>query len=193
MTLWVASISLCVGASQRIPLSVLARNPHKGLVHEISHEIERMREGRSQRSVGRRGQSREGRSQQNGVDETSRQNRSVRRWESGIEEASQQKSERRLLGPVDLQMSGWPTREDKSALLVALWGFSLEYTLALAHRMHKKCQKLPSIALGANPSLIVRSSFLPPSRLCILCVGKGMWNTLGQRSEKPQENSEGHE
>ena len=32
----------------------------------------------------------------------------------------------------------------KSALLVALWEFSYEYTLELAHRMHKKCHKLLS-------------------------------------------------
>ena len=32
---------------QRIPLSVLARNPHKGLVREISHQIgEKTREGK---------------------------------------------------------------------------------------------------------------------------------------------------
>ena len=140
VTLWVTSLSLFVGASQRIPLSVLVRNPHKGLAREISHETGRMREERSLRSVGRRGESREGHSQQKGAEETSRQNRSVRRWESGREETSQQNSERQLLGPVDLQMPGWPTPEDKSALLVALWEFSLEYTLALPHR-NTECTK----------------------------------------------------
>ena len=43
VTIWVESVSVGVGASQRIPLSVLARNPHKGLVREISHETERER------------------------------------------------------------------------------------------------------------------------------------------------------
>ena len=138
VTLWVASVSVCMGASQRTPLSVLARNLHKGLAREISHETGRTREGRSQRSVGRRGQSREGQS----AEETSRQNR-VRRWESGREETSQQ----------------------KSALQGALWEFSLEYTFALAHRMHKKCYRLPPLGLGANPRPIICSSFLPPSRL----------------------------
>ena len=37
-TLWAASVSLCVGACQRILLFVLARNPHKGPAHAISHE-----------------------------------------------------------------------------------------------------------------------------------------------------------
>ena len=62
-------------------------------------------------------------SQQKGAEETSRQNRSVRRWKSGREETYQQNSERRLLGPVDLQMLVWPTREDESVFLVALWKF----------------------------------------------------------------------
>ena len=38
MTGWVAFVSVGVGASQRIPLSVLVRNPHKEPVREISHE-----------------------------------------------------------------------------------------------------------------------------------------------------------
>ena len=39
VTRWVAfvSVGVGVGANQRIPLSVLARNPYKGLVREISH------------------------------------------------------------------------------------------------------------------------------------------------------------
>ena len=116
MTLWVATVSVCVRASQRIHLSVLARNPHKGLAREISHETGRTRKGRCQRSVGMREQSREGEhSQQKGAEETSRQNRSVRRWESDREEISQQKSRRRLLESVDLQMPSWPTRKFKSA------------------------------------------------------------------------------
>ena len=53
---------VCVGASQRIPFSVLVRNPHKGLAGEISHETGRMREGRSERgqkdTVSRREQKR---------------------------------------------------------------------------------------------------------------------------------------
>ena len=37
VTRWVSFVSVGVGANQRIPLSVLARNPHKGLAHETSH------------------------------------------------------------------------------------------------------------------------------------------------------------
>ena len=130
---------LCVFSSQRIPLSVLARNPHKGFVREISHETG---------SEGGKEGPREGHSQQKGAEEDSRQERavkrrSVRKWESGREETSQQ----------------------KSAWLVALWEFSLEYTLALAHRMHKTWHRLPPLALGANLSPIVCSSFPLPSRL----------------------------
>ena len=43
----------------------------------------------------------EERSQQKGTEETSRHGRSVKRRESGREETSQQKSERRLLEPVN--------------------------------------------------------------------------------------------
>ena len=38
VTQWVAFIFVCVGAGQRIPLSALARNPHKGPEGEISRE-----------------------------------------------------------------------------------------------------------------------------------------------------------
>ena len=47
-------------ASQRIPLSVLAQNAHKGHAREISHETGRTRKRRSGQS--REGQSTEGRS-----------------------------------------------------------------------------------------------------------------------------------
>ena len=76
---WAFVELMCVGASQRIPLSVLARNPHKWPAHEISHETRSgWKKGRSvkrqkkwirrekKRSVGLREQSREweGHSQQ---------------------------------------------------------------------------------------------------------------------------------
>ena len=78
-----ASVSVSVGASQRIPLSVLAGHPHKGLVREISHETGRRRgkggprDSRQDRTVSRR-------EQQRPVDRTG---------QSGREETSQQKSE----------------------------------------------------------------------------------------------------
>ena len=40
------------------------------------------------------------------------------------------------------------------------------------------------------PSLFVL--FLPPFRL-YFCVGKEMWNTPGQRRERPLEDFDGHE
>ena len=62
---WAFVVLAFVGASQRIPLSALARNP----ALEISHETERTREGRPQRRS----------SQQKGAAETSRHERSVKR------------------------------------------------------------------------------------------------------------------
>ena len=59
MTRWVAFVSVGLGASKRIPLSVLARNPHRGLAREISHET-----GRERWKEGPRG------SQQKGAEET---------------------------------------------------------------------------------------------------------------------------
>ena len=150
MTLWVASVSLCVGASQGNPLSVLARNPHKGLAREISHETGRTREGRSQGSVDRRGQSREGDSQQNGAAKTSRQNRSVKRWEQDRDETTQQKSETRLLWPVDLQMPVWPTQEDKSAFLEAYGSFAQIHardSLQMRGEWHKSVTDFPPLRL----------------------------------------------
>ena len=82
-----------VGASQRIPLSVLARNPLKGLVLEISPKTgsERGKEGPKE-TVNRREQQRP----------------VIRTGQSGDESRAErrQKSERPLLGPVDLQMPG---------------------------------------------------------------------------------------
>ena len=55
VTQWVAFVSVGVGASQKIPSSVLARNPHRGLMREISHETgrERGKEGPENRAVKR--------------------------------------------------------------------------------------------------------------------------------------------
>ena len=142
MTSWVASI--CVPVRESLCLFWHETNT-KGLrVRSPMRPEGRGKEGPRDQSAGEV-------SQEKVAAETSWQNRSVKRWESGREETSQQKSERRLLKPVDLQMPGWPTREFKSAFQVALWEFLLKYTLALAHRMHKKCHRL-LLALGANPS-----------------------------------------
>ena len=72
----------CVGvsASQRISLSVLMRNPHKRLVHVISHETRR-RQGK----------------------ESPRQNREEDRTEKWKEQSSQQERASNLLGSMDLE------------------------------------------------------------------------------------------
>ena len=158
---WAFVVMGCVGASQRISLLALARNPHKGPGREISHETGRTREGRSERrekkavsrreqkrSVGIRGRPREGHSQQKGAAETSRQNGQSGRWESGWEETSQQKSERRLLGPADpLTPPGWPTREFNSALLVALWEF---FARVHARVSSQNAQKVSQTSLSCS-------------------------------------------
>ena len=76
VTRWLAFVSMVVGvgSSQRIPLSVLTRNPHKGLAREISHETGRGREKEGPR-VKRRSQSTKGCSQENWREQRSRQKR----------------------------------------------------------------------------------------------------------------------
>ena len=58
-------VGVCVGASQRISLSVLVRNPHKRPALVSSHETERKvpEHSTQKRTVGMREQSREGHSQ----------------------------------------------------------------------------------------------------------------------------------
>ena len=101
---------ICVGATQTISLSVLARNPHKGPEDEISHQT-----GSGGEKEGLRGD-RESSLQRKAAKNSrleiavqrgrhSQQEEAVRRWRQGRKE-SQQKSERRLLRPVDLQRSG---------------------------------------------------------------------------------------
>ena len=57
-------VGVVVGASQRIPLSVLARNLHKGLEREISHETGRKEKADNRSEQNRPGQSTEQGSQQ---------------------------------------------------------------------------------------------------------------------------------
>ena len=155
MTLcWAFVVLVYVGASQRIPLSALSRNPHKGPEREISRETGN-------------GQVKEG-PKEDRKSWLTKESRSRQSGDESRAEKREQKSERRLR-PVDLQRPGWPTRENKSALLVALWEFSLKYTLTLAHRMHKKCHKLlPFLRLELTQVCVCLfvCSFLPPSRLC---------------------------
>ena len=94
-------------------------------------------------------------------EEDSQHERAVKRTQSA------EGSSRDQLKEQDSRQRWKQGREDKSALLVALWVFSLNYTLAFAHRIHKKCHRLPTLALGADPSscLFVSSTFL-----VVLCV-----------------------
>ena len=124
----------------------------------------RTRERRSQRRVGRREQSREGCSQQK---------ESVKRCESGREETSQQKSGRWLLGTVDLRIQGWPTREDKSALLVACGSFARIHdrdSQQMHGQLHKSITNFSLLALGANSSLWLFVLLFFHSLGCECCV-----------------------
>ena len=104
VTRWVAFVSVGVGASQRIPLSVLARNPHKDLSRKISHEIgrERGKEGPKDRR------------QESSQEKVSQEMRAGKRGD--------QSTEARKVTAKTSSLT-WPTREEKSALLVALCEF----------------------------------------------------------------------
>ena len=75
-----AFVSVGVDATQRIPLSILAENPHKGLAREIFHETERGRgkEGPRDQSAGERAEEKES-------VKRSGQNRPVERTDQSIE------------------------------------------------------------------------------------------------------------
>ena len=79
----------CAGASQTIHLSVLARNPHKGLVREISHETGRER-GKEGPREERRTQSAEGSSRKQSAGESSQEKASQEMRAGQREETIQQ-------------------------------------------------------------------------------------------------------
>ena len=85
-----------VGASQRIPLSVLARNPHKGLAREISHETRRGRGKEGPRAVKRGRQSTEVDRPRQRTAKSSQENREFDRREQSTEVGGGL-----LQGPVD--------------------------------------------------------------------------------------------
>ena len=133
-----------VSANQKIPLSVLARNPYKGFEREISLETGRRR-GKV-RSQGRTEES----SQQKWTEEGSQQERAVNR-----SRGKPMVRERRLLGPVDSEaglanMRGWVS------VLGGFVGISHENTLAMAPRCTESYKKtvinFSLLALGTNPS-----------------------------------------
>ena len=156
--LWVL---MWANASQWISLSVLARNPHKGLAREISCETRKSRvKARSQ---------------------SSQQKRAVNRRRGKVTVR-----DRRVLseevGPVDPEaglanMRGWVSVPGGCV------GISPGYTLAIAHRCtrkpHKSVINFFLLVLGANltPCLFVLLFFHPLGRICcVLCVCKAMWN-----------------
>ena len=152
-TMWVNSflwVWVWVNASQRIPLSVLVRNQHKGLAHEISHETGR-----------RRGKARSKDSQQKKAVNWSRGKVTVRERRPLSEELGPVESEAGLVN-----VRGWVSVPGGCV------GISLEYTLAIAHRctrkLHKKCRKLPTCSWSWPKSVLV-CSYLPPSRLYMMC------------------------
>ena len=176
VTHWVAFVSVGVGegASQRIPLSALARDLLKGLAREIF-------------PVTRRGRGKEG-SREN----RRRQNRDVD-WtgqSTEVEGSRQLREERRLLGPVD-SVAGLANVRGWVSIPGNFVGISLELTLALAHGF-TECQEsvknFALLTLGAEPSpyLFVFLFFHPLGCVCcVLCVRKGIWNTPSRRWEKP--------
>ena len=112
-----------VGASQRIPLSVLVQNPHKGLAQEISHE--------TGRGLGKEGP----RAEEKEEVKRRRQNREVDRIEQPVGESRWQ------LGSMDSK-AGLANIRRWVSIPGDFVGVSLEYTLAIAHRMLEKCHKL---------------------------------------------------
>ena len=77
---WAFVVLVCVGAIQRIPLSALARNSHKGFAHVISHKSGRTMEGRSERRQ---------KSQQKGAEENSQLEIEVQRKTQSAEGGSE--------------------------------------------------------------------------------------------------------
>ena len=152
------SVSEGVGASQRTPLSVLARNPHKGLAHNIFHETGRRRQ---KRAVSRRNQS---------TEESSQEKRAgsmacgLRGWVGQHERMNQR--------------SWW--LYGNFARIHARDSLQKDKKLGKCHKL------LPSCAWSKPKSVFDCSLFFHPFACvcCVLCVRKEMWNTPGWRWEK---------
>ena len=148
----------------------LARNTHKELAREISHETRRrrrkegLRDSRQERSVKRREQSAEGSRRDQSTEQVSQE---MRVGQRGGQSTEVRKAAARTCWPKDV---GWPTPEVMSALLVALWEFSLEYTHALAHRMHKKCYRYPLYCACSWPKSVFVRLFFSSTLSVVLCV-----------------------
>ena len=138
-----------VSASQRIPLSVLARNPHEGLVCEISCETGR-----------RRGQGRSQGSRQKKAVRDSRRKATV--WERQL--VSEE------LGPVDPEAGSASVRE-----WVSVPGSCVEifkYTLVTDTEAQNtgKVSTPPLLALGAKPTLFLFFVLFFHALGCVCCV-----------------------
>ena len=138
-----------------------AKPTQRACARDLPQDRKRTNEGRSERET-------EGDNRQ----ERAVKRRSVKEWEQGREETSLQKSERRLLRPVDQQMPGWPTREDKSVLLVAWGSFARVHARVSPqkHRMHQSVNDFSLLPLGTNPNpwFFVFLFFHPLG--CVFCV-----------------------
>ena len=156
---WHSFLWVWVSASQKIPLSVLARNPHKGLAHKISHETKRgqvkesPRVKRSQNTEETRAENGEADSREKETEQTSRQKRAGTRTcglRSGL-----------------ANMRGWVSVPSGFVEI------SVKYILMLAHRCTENYDKVsktsPFLRLELSQVCICLISFLPPSKLCMLC------------------------
>ena len=115
MTPWVASVSACVGTNQRIPVSVLARNPHKWPMFEIFHETGSGR-GKKGPREDRRRQSAEGSSRNQSAAAGSPEKDTISRRE---------KRSVGMRGSQEKTVGRRGQLRDESALLMALREFSL--------------------------------------------------------------------
>ena len=168
VTRWEAFVSVGVGvvASQRIPLSVLVRNPHKGLALEISDET-----GRGWGMEGPR----------------------VGRIEKWTEEGSRQKRAGDRACGVRCRVG---QREKMSQHSWWLWGnFARIHARDSSQSARKVSQTSPFLSLELTQVRISLFSFLQPSRLCMsffMCPHgnvKYPWPEMGETTR----GSDGHE
>ena len=174
--MWAFIVLVWVSARQKIPLSVLGRNPHKELAREIFHETGRGR-GKEGPWENREGSRKEKRAEKR-PGQRKRQSAGESRW---------------LLGCVDLD-DGFANVRRWVGIPGDFVGISHEDTLVIACRCRESCTKVsqtsPFLRLEltqVHVCLFVCSLFFLPLGCvcCVLWVRKEIWNTLGRRWEKP--------
>ena len=175
-----ASVSVGVGACQRIPLSVLAQNPHKWTVRKISHETGGRR-GKEVLREDRRTQWAEGSRRDQSTEQISQE---IRVGQRGDQSTEIRKAAARTYWPKNTGLTNARRCRHSSWLCGSFAQIHTQDSRQMHGELLKSVTDFPPLALGANPSPIICPSFLLPPRLCILCVGKEMWNTPGQRWEK---------